>query len=57
MMGGVWFDELRLGEFTDEQLMHIVMNELKKQMNLNEKPKHYSISRLNKAIPVCLFLS
>jgi protoporphyrinogen oxidase len=53
MMGGVWFDELRLGQCTDEQLMHIVMNELKKQMNLDEKPAVYSISRLNKAIPVC----
>ena len=55
MMGGVWFDELKLGQFTDEQLMDIVMNELKTQMNLNEKPKHYSISRMNKAIPVRLF--
>ncbi|CAF1372834.1 unnamed protein product [Rotaria sordida] len=51
MMGGAWFDQLRLGQCTDEQLMHIVMNELKKQMNLNEKPLFYSISRLNKAIP------
>lgn len=53
MMGGVWFDELRLGQCTDEQLMHIVTNELKKQMNLDEKPVIYSIMRLNKAIPVC----
>jgi oxygen-dependent protoporphyrinogen oxidase len=52
MMGGVWFDELRLGQCTDEQLMHIVTNELKKQMNLDEKPVVYSIARLNKAIPV-----
>ncbi|CAF1304298.1 unnamed protein product [Rotaria sp. Silwood1] len=50
MMGGAWYDQLRLGQCTDEQLMHIVMNELKKQMNLNEKPLFYSISRLNKAI-------
>ncbi len=53
MMGGVWFDQLRLGECTDDQLMHIVTNELKKQMNLDEKPIVYSIARLNKAIPVC----
>jgi protoporphyrinogen oxidase len=53
MMGGAWFDELRLGQCTDEQLMHIVMSELKKQMNLDEKPVVYSIARLNKAIPVC----
>jgi oxygen-dependent protoporphyrinogen oxidase len=52
MMGGVWFDELRLGQCTDEQLMHIAMSELKKQMNLDEKPVVYSIARLNKAIPV-----
>ena len=43
MMGGAWFDELRLGECTDEQLMQIVMDELKKQMNLEEKPAVYSI--------------
>ena len=52
MLGGVWFDELRLGECTDEQLMHIVRNELKKQMNLDDKPLHYSISRMTNAIPV-----
>lgn len=52
MMGGAWFDELRLGECTDEQLMQIVTNELKKQMNLDEKPLVYSIHRLNQAIPV-----
>jgi protoporphyrinogen oxidase len=52
MMGGAWFDELRLGQCTDEQLMQIVMNELKKQMNLEEKPVVYSIARMNKAIPV-----
>ena len=52
MMGGVWFNELRLGQLTDEQLMHIVTNELKKQMNLHEKPLTYLISRLNRAIPV-----
>ena len=53
MMGGTWFNQLRLGQCTDQQLMHIVMNELKQQMNLNEQPLTYSISRLNKAIPVC----
>lgn len=52
MMGGVWFDQLRLGQCTDEQLMQIVMNELKKQMNLDEKPLVYSIHRSNQAIPV-----
>lgn len=52
MMGGVWFDELRLGQCTDEQLMEIVRNELKKQMKLDEKPLVYSIHRLNQAIPV-----
>jgi oxygen-dependent protoporphyrinogen oxidase len=54
MMGGVWFDELKLGEYTDEQIMDIVVKELEKQMNLHEKPKLYSIARLNKAIPVSL---
>jgi protoporphyrinogen oxidase len=52
MMGGVWFNQLRLGQCTDEQIMHLVTNELKTHMNLHEKPLHYSISRLNKAIPV-----
>jgi oxygen-dependent protoporphyrinogen oxidase len=52
MMGGVWYDEFRLGQCTDEQLMLIAMKELKKQMNLDEKPAVYSIARLNKAIPV-----
>lgn len=52
MLGGVWFDEFRLGECTDEQLMNIVKDELKKQMNLDEKPLVYSIQRLNQAIPV-----
>ncbi|CAF3985098.1 unnamed protein product [Rotaria magnacalcarata] len=51
MMGGAWFDQLRLGQCSDEQLMHIVMAELKKQMNLDQKPLVYSIGRLNKAIP------
>ena len=52
MMGGAWYDELRLGEYNDKQLMNIVRKELKKQMNLDEKPAFYSISRLNRAIPV-----
>ena len=30
MMGGVWFDQLKLGQCTDEELMNIVTNELKK---------------------------
>jgi hypothetical protein len=34
--------------------MDIVVKELEKQMNLHEKPKLYSIARLNKAIPVSL---
>ncbi|CAF3330585.1 unnamed protein product [Rotaria socialis] len=51
MMGGAWFDQLRLGQCSDEQLMHIVTAELKKQMNLDQKPLFYSIARLNKAIP------
>ena len=58
MMGGEWFDELRLGQCTDEQLMHRVRSELKKQMNLDEEPVHYCISRMNGAIPVgedCFF--
>lgn len=53
MLGGAWFDQLRLGECSDEQIMHIVLNELKKQMNLDQKPLVYSLARLNKAIPVC----
>ena len=52
MMGGAWYDEFRLGQCTDEQLMQIAMKELKQQMNLDEKPAVYSIARLNKAIPV-----
>ena len=52
MMGGEWYDQLRLGQCTDEQLMHIVRTELKKQMNLDQEPLHYSISRMNRAIPV-----
>ncbi|CAF1188071.1 unnamed protein product [Adineta steineri] len=51
MMGGAWYDQLRLGQCTDEQLLAIVTKELKKQMNLDEKPLVYSIGRLNKAIP------
>ncbi|UJR08894.1 hypothetical protein I4U23_013148 [Adineta vaga] len=51
MMGGAWFDELKLGQLTEDQLIDIVMKELKKQMNLDEKPAVYSVARLNKAIP------
>ena len=42
----------RGSQLTDEQLMHIVTNELKQQMNLHKKPLTYSISRFNPAIPV-----
>ena len=52
MLGGAWYDQLRLGQFTDEQLLQIVSNELKKHMNLDEQPAVYSINRMNKAIPV-----
>jgi protoporphyrinogen/coproporphyrinogen III oxidase len=53
MMGGVWHDQWHLDDMTDEQLMNIVRTELKNQINLDETPWHYSISRLNRAIPVC----
>lgn len=52
MMGGAWFDELRLGQCTDEQLMHLVRSELNKQMKFDEQPIAYSINRSNQAIPV-----
>lgn len=54
MMGGAWYNHFKLGQLNDEQIMNIVMNELKIQMNLNEKPLVYNISRMNRAIPVPL---
>lgn len=52
MMGGRWYDQWRLAECSDEQLMKFVKAELKKQIQLDAEPWHYSISRLQGAIPV-----
>ena len=52
MMGGKWYDQWKLGQFTDEQLMELVKKELKKQINLEGEPWKYSLSRLHGAIPV-----
>ncbi|CAF0780922.1 unnamed protein product [Didymodactylos carnosus] len=51
MMGGAWYDKLKLNRYSDEQLLKTIQNELKKHINLDEKPIHYQISRLNNAIP------
>jgi protoporphyrinogen/coproporphyrinogen III oxidase len=52
MMGGAWYNYWKLGRMNDEQVMQLVQTQLKKQMGLDAPPRHYRISRLDKAIPV-----
>ena len=52
MMGGRWYDDWRFDQCTDEQVLQFVKNDLKKHIQLDVEPSHFSISRLRTAIPV-----